>query len=108
MTSSENSDDRPICDDCGEYIDECECEAADRRAHHSLVLPFDRPEASFAHGVEIGRLYEMMRRVPERFEQTLHTQNAEMAIRCAEATGRAYTSVELGSDEWLVLVVESR
>lgn len=51
------------------------------------VLVFDRDSHDFVMGVEIGRLWEMLKQ-PESFEQMIHVENVEMVVRMREAMER--------------------
>jgi hypothetical protein len=66
----------------------------------SLALPLDSDAPEFIRGVELGRLWEILKQTDEPVEEMIHTTNAEMALRVAEATGRDVRSEEM-DDRWL-------
>ncbi len=68
---------------------------------YGCVLPFDNDNHDFVMGVEVGRLWEMLK-TPEGIEQTVHAVNAEMILRIAEATGRTVVSEEV-DDVWIIV-----
>lgn len=72
------------------------------------VLAFDTDDPQFARGVEIGRLWEMLRNHDDEFVQEIHATNAEMVLRMADATGRSVEAEEMDGDVWMLLKVESR
>jgi hypothetical protein len=67
---------------------------------HSLALAFDTGDPEFARGVEIGRLWEQVKRCPRSFTQDVHASNTEMVMRIAEAVGREVRG-ETIDDSWL-------
>ena len=69
---------------------------------YGLALPFDTDDPTFVRGVEIGRLWEILKHTPEAFEQTVHVSNAEMMLRLGEATDRTVESEEL-DEIWMVV-----
>ena len=71
--------------------------------HGSLLLPFDNDNPRFVDGVEIGRLWEIVKRDYDVVE-TVHARNAEMVMRIAEATGRKF-SAEHVDDTWIVVTL---
>lgn len=74
-------------------------------SEYSLLLPFATDDPLFAHGFEMGRLWTLLREVlsdHDEYECHCHVENAEMALRIAEATSRTVRSEELG-DGWLSL-----
>jgi hypothetical protein len=74
---------------------------SDHPLGHSCVLPFDRDTSDFARGFEAGRLWALLRLMPDQpIEETVHVSNAEMLIRMSEATGRPVRATEMDSD-WL-------
>jgi hypothetical protein len=68
-----------------------------------IALEFDTAGSDFVRGVEIGRLWELLKaddaEVPE---QVLHASNAEMILRVAESTGRSVASEDL-DDCWIAV-----
>lgn len=73
------------------------------RGEFSLALAFDRDTPDFAHGVEVGRLWEQLHADPyESVEQEVHAANAEMLMRLAEATGRRFEA-EQHDDVWMTV-----
>lgn len=72
----------------------------------TLALPFDTDDPVFRRGVEAGMLYEAVRRSPV-VSQLIHADNAEMAIRIAEAAGLPFTAEPLG-DDWLDVTIGAR
>jgi hypothetical protein len=73
--------------------------------HYALALAFDTDSPEFVRGVEIGRLWEQLKS-DEMVEQGVRTDNAEMILRIAEATGRALRCEEL-NNEWLHATFEA-
>lgn len=67
---------------------------------YACVLPFDTDAREFARGVEIGRLWEALRRDSGEVTETVHAYNAEMLLRIAEATGRTVSSEDL-DETWM-------
>ena len=72
--------------------------------HFSLALAFDTDSSEFVRGVEIGRMWEQLKG-GDVVEQGVRTDNAEMLLRIAEATGRRLRCEEL-NDEWLYATFE--
>ncbi len=75
------------------------------------VLAFDRDSPDFALGVEVGRLWEMLRQ-PDGFEQPIHAENVEMVARMFETAGsdggplpREMRIEDTVDEAWCVLVV---
>ena len=68
----------------------------------ACALAFDTPGPDFVRGVEIGRLWELLKGDEALPEQVLHASNAEMILRMAEATGRAVVSEDL-DDCWIAV-----
>jgi hypothetical protein len=68
-------------------------------AHYALALEFDTDSPDFVRGVEIGRLWEQLK-TDQVVIQGVRTDNAEMVLRIADATGRPLHCEEL-NDEWL-------
>lgn len=64
-----------------------------------LALPFDTDAPEFARGVEMGMLWEALKR-DGRVSRTVHASNAEMIIRIAEAAGLPFRAEPLAA-EWL-------
>ena len=62
---------------------------------HVCVLPFDTNDHEFARGVEVGRMWESLQRDEGGSAHLIHCNNAEMALRIAEATGRSVQAEEL-------------
>ena len=75
--------DRPICEACGEYEDECAC-----THYEEPVLPFDTDDPAFALGVEVGVTWATLQQEEDAAEFMVHTANVEMMLRIAEALGR--------------------
>jgi hypothetical protein len=69
--------------------------------HHALALAFDTDSVEFARGVEIGRLWEQLK-TDDDISQNIMAENAEMALRLAEATGREIISEEIDHDRLVV------
>lgn len=69
--------------------------------NYSLALAFDTGGSDFVRGVEIGRLWEMLK-TEDGLEQTVHASNAEMVLRLGEATERPVCSEDL-DDHWIVV-----
>ena len=72
---------------------------------HSLLLAFDSDEPEFVRGFECGRIWAEIRGNEDIVlgPYTMHSSNAEMAIRIAEACGRIASSEEI--DETRIDVV---
>ena len=69
----------------------------------SLVLAFDRQSPDFAHGVEVGWLWEQLHAdEDEPVEQIVHCVNAEMCMRIGEALGRPFEG-EQHDDVWMTV-----
>ena len=60
---------------------------------YRLVLPFDTDDAAFVRGFEVGFLYGQLPGDQRTF--VVHTSNAEMVLRLAEALGLSVVSTEL-------------
>jgi len=69
---------------------------------YACALEFDTTTTDFVRGVEIGRLWEILKNSSEAVEEVVHASNAEMVLRVAEATGRLARSEEL-DDTWLLV-----
>ena len=75
----------------------------DASASFAALLLFDTDDVEFARGFEAGRLWTRLREEPDvEFDVNLSVENAEMALRIAEATERQVQSEELG-DGWLAV-----
>jgi hypothetical protein len=66
----------------------------------TLLLPFDTDDPLFTRGVEVGRLWELLK-TGEEVRETVHATNAEMVIRLGEATGRDFETEEPFDGAWL-------
>jgi hypothetical protein len=75
---------------------------SDHEHSFSLVLPFDSDDPEFCRGVDVGRMYELLRLCPdeETLEFTCLAHNAEMILRLGETFHRPVVSVET-TDDWL-------
>lgn len=73
------------------------------------ALAFDTDDPEFVRGVEIGVLWVGLLAADDdaEVEQTMHTSNAEMAIRMAEALGRR-TRIEFDDGHWMHVVFEAK
>lgn len=60
----------------------------------SLLLPFDTDDPEFVRGMEVGTVWGALRADDGEQEFTVHTANAEMMLRIAEATGRQMVWIE--------------
>jgi hypothetical protein len=69
---------------------------------YACALEFDTEATEFVRGVEVGRLWEILKYNPDPIEELVHASNAEMILRMAEATGRSARSEEL-DDTWLLV-----
>ena len=69
---------------------------------HDLLLAFDTDDPAFARGFEAGCLWARLRLADdnEEVEALVHSSNAEMLMRMAEATGRR-AAAEVLSDTWV-------
>lgn len=55
----------------------------------ALVLKFDNVEPEFAYGFECGRVWGLLQMYPaSEINEIMHSENAEMILRMAEATKR--------------------
>jgi hypothetical protein len=66
----------------------------------ALLLPFDRDNADFARGVEVGMAWARLASGCLPLTVTAHAQNAEMMLRLAEANDVHVTAEDIGGD-WL-------
>lgn len=69
---------------------------------YGCALEFDTTTSDFVRGVEIGRLWEILKHSEGPVQEILHASNAEMILRVAEAAGRPAHSEEL-DDVWLLV-----
>lgn len=67
------------------------------------TLVFDRDSEDFVLGAEVGGIFEQLQYEHGEVEAIMHVQNAEMALRMAEASARSVQSEELG-DGWIYVV----
>lgn len=67
-----------------------------------LVVEFDREDAMFARGVEVGMLWQRLRTESLPVHGLLHVDNMEMALRLAEASAVSVQADDLDGD-WLWL-----
>jgi hypothetical protein len=76
---------------------------------HGLLLPFDTDDRQFARGFEAGRLWAALRAIPDEPVEgvIVHADNAEMAMRMAEATGRRVVGQESDDAYWITLTFEA-
>ena len=65
-----------------------------------LVVEFDRDEATFTRGVEIGMLWQRLQSESLPVEGILHVDNMEMAVRFAEAKAISVRADDSDGD-WL-------
>ncbi len=72
-------------------------------AEYGLVLAFDSDDPEFTRGFEAGQLWERLER-DGYAGQLIHTENAEMVMRMAEAKGLAFTAGDVG-DGWMQVAV---
>lgn len=70
-----------------------------------LIVEFDTDDESFARGVEVGMLWQRLHAEPLPIDVVVHANNAEMALRLAEARGASVRADQLGADhnDWLSL-----
>lgn len=74
---------------------------------YACALKFDCDAQEFVRGVEVGRLWELVKNAPgEPVEEFIHATNAEMVLRIAEATGRP-ARCELLDDTWLLVTFDA-
>ena len=66
-----------------------------------MALPFDTDDPRFIEGFEMGRLWEQAK-IGGDIEQPIHSRNAEMAMRIAEATNREFSAEQI-DDTWTTL-----
>src|SRR5215469_4047628 len=78
----------------------------DAAAEFGLVLAFDSDSLAFRRGFEAGMLWQRTA-AEQSFSCYLGSDNAEMAMRIAEARGVAWTAEPCGED-WLWLTVRPR
>jgi hypothetical protein len=75
---------------------------------HALLLPFDTDHPEFARGFEAGRVWALLQHQPdEEVDVVLHTSNAEIGIRMAEATRRRVRGEESHDGHWITLSFEA-
>lgn len=77
----------------------------DGEEEYDLALAFDSDDERFALGVEVGCVWRDLswqsgQTTYQHFEYTVHTANAEMMLRVAEAQDMTVTSEEL-DDDWM-------
>ena len=72
----------------------------------SCALEFDTSTTDFVRGVEVGRLWETLKRDSGVVEEFVHASNAEMVLRLSEATGRPVRSEEL-DETWLLVTFDA-
>jgi hypothetical protein len=80
-------------------------DGADQRDQYDVVLPFDSDAPDFVRGVEVGMVWSRLQ-VAGEVVATVHTSNAEMMMRMAEATGRRVAAQEI-NDDWLVVTFDA-
>lgn len=74
-------------------------------SNFSLALEFDTNNSEFCRGVEIGRIWEMLKSDDE-FVQTIHTSNVEMIMRMMEQTERKMVIEDSYHEDWCYLTVD--
>ena len=67
---------------------------------YALALAFDTSASEFCRGVEVGRLWEILKHSPGPVEELVHASNAEMVLRLSETTERPVRAEEL-DETWL-------
>jgi hypothetical protein len=72
----------------------------------TCALQFDTAGPDFVRGVEVGRLWEMLKVGNETVEEIVHISNAEMILRMAEATSRPVRSEEI-DDTWVRVIFDA-
>lgn len=72
----------------------------------ACALEFDTTGPAFVRGVEVGRLWEMLKAEDGPVEEIVHTSNAEMILRLSEATERGVQSEEL-DETWLLVTFDA-
>ncbi|HEX7994037.1 MAG TPA: hypothetical protein VF506_08955 [Streptosporangiaceae bacterium] len=70
-------------------------------AGYGLVLPFDTDDAEFTRGFEAGTLWQRLEAGEHPLSATVHSTNAEMVMRIAEAKGVRFSAELTDYDEWL-------
>lgn len=73
---------------------------------YACALRFDTDSPDFVRGVEVGRLWEIVRHTEGSVEELVHASNAEMVLRIAEALDRRVSS-ECLDDTWLSVTFEA-
>ena len=73
---------------------------------YACALRFDTDASEFVRGVEVGRLWEIVRNTEDVVEEFVHSSNAEMVMRIADALGRRVLSEEL-DNTWLLVRFET-
>lgn len=76
-------------------------------ARFGLALAFDTDDPEFVRGVELGRLWELLKAEAGELTETMHVANAEMALRVGEALGRTVTSAEADDGVWMTVTYAS-
>lgn len=71
------------------------------------LLEFDSDSEELVRGVEIGRIWERLKFVDEEVCVVVHTANAEMMLRIAEATGRSVQSDE-HDGRWMTVIFAAK
>jgi hypothetical protein len=70
---------------------------------YSLALAFDSDDPEFVRGVEVGRLWEILKSRPdEQVTEVIHLSNAEMALRIGEALDR-HVIADPSDDGWTAI-----
>lgn len=71
----------------------------------NLTLEFDTNNTEFCRGVEIGRIWEMLKN-EDNFTQTIHSSNVEMIMRMMEKTDRKMVVEDSSDADWCYLIVD--
>jgi hypothetical protein len=71
-------------------------------ATFGLLLAFDDESKKFASGFECGRIWALLRENAMAQDFDVHVENAEMMMRMAEATDRAFHAEEM-KDGWVTV-----
>lgn len=71
------------------------------KMRYVLTLPFDTDNPEFIRGAEIGMLWQRLVHGEIPVQATIHSTNAEMMMRIAEAKGVQFSAELTDYDEWL-------
>lgn len=70
---------------------------------YALVLAFDTDDPEFTRGFEAGAMWEHLDLFTGTVSRQVHSANAEMVMRMAEATGRTFRAEDCGDPDWVIV-----